>query len=241
MENAISKDGTKIAFEKSGEGPALIIVGGSLADHQFYAPLSSELAKHFTVYNFDRRGRGQSGDTLPYAVEREIEDVGALIAKAKESVFLYGHSAGAALALRAAAANSNILKLVLADPPYTPHGENDETAKAEYSKESARVQELHANGDHKANAALFLSGFGLPADDVNGMLEISSRRRHDRLRSCFAVRLRYAWRWVSPDGTCRQGQDTDCNFSRQSRTRNSPSSSRYDGRRAVRGDGSTNS
>jgi alpha-beta hydrolase superfamily lysophospholipase len=103
MQKVTSKDGTEIAFEKSGNGPALIIVGGSLADHLFYAPLADELAKHFMVYVFDRRGRGQSGDTGAYAVEREIEDVAALIDFAKEPVCMYGHSAGSALALRAAA------------------------------------------------------------------------------------------------------------------------------------------
>ena len=98
MDKVKSTDGTYIAFERLGEGPALIIVGGSLADHQFYAPLADELAEHFTVYNFDRRGRGQSGDTKPYAVEREVDDVGAVVADTKEPVFMYGHSAGSALA-----------------------------------------------------------------------------------------------------------------------------------------------
>ena len=105
MRRITSKDGTEIAFEKSGAGSALIIVGGALADHTFYIPLSNELTRHFTVYNFDRRGRGQSGDTTPYAVEREVEDVDSLIAYAKEPVFMYGHSAGSALALRAAVSN----------------------------------------------------------------------------------------------------------------------------------------
>jgi len=75
----ISTDGTEIAFQRSGRGPALIIVGGSLADHQFYIPLANELSRHFTVYTYDRRGRGQSGDTSPYAVEREVEDLAALV------------------------------------------------------------------------------------------------------------------------------------------------------------------
>jgi pimeloyl-ACP methyl ester carboxylesterase len=88
MDKVKSSDGTYIAFERLGEGPVIVIVGGSLADHQFYAPLANELAGHFTVYNFDRRGRGQSGDTEPYAVEREVEDLGTLVADAKEPVFV---------------------------------------------------------------------------------------------------------------------------------------------------------
>ena len=171
MQKVTSKDGTKIAFEKSGAGPALIIVGGSLADHQFYVPLANELAKHFTVYNFDRRGRGQSGDTAPYAVEREIEDIDALITDAKESVFVYGHSAGSALALRAAAAGLDIAKLALADPPYTPHGEHDEAAKAEHTEQAARIRELNEKGDLKGSAKFFLSGYGLPDEDLEAMFQ----------------------------------------------------------------------
>ena len=171
MQKITSRDGTKIAFEKSGEGPALIIVGGSLADHQFYVPLANELAKHFTVYNFDRRGRGESGDTGPYAVEREVEDVGALITYAKEPVFMYGHSAGSALAIRTAAAGLDIAKLALADPPYTPHGENDEAAKAEHAEQAAHIQELNDKGDLKGSAKFFLSGYGLPDEDLDAMLQ----------------------------------------------------------------------
>jgi pimeloyl-ACP methyl ester carboxylesterase len=171
MQTVTSKDSTKIAFEKSGEGPALIIVGGSLADHQFYAPLANELAKQFTVYNFDRRGRGQSGDTKPYAVEREVEDVGALIAYAKEPVFLYGHSAGSALAIRTAAAGLEIAKLALADPPYTPRGEHDEAAKAEHAEQAAHIQELNDQGDLKGSVKFFLSGYGLPDEDLEAMLQ----------------------------------------------------------------------
>src|SRR6266487_1673817 len=113
MRHAVSEDGTRIAYEKVGQGPPLVIIGGALGDHRFYAPLASELAGQFTVY-FDRRGRGQSGDTQPYAVAREVEDVAALIAEAGEPALVYGHSAGAALALHAAAAGLQIAKLVLA-------------------------------------------------------------------------------------------------------------------------------
>lgn len=174
MKAVTSKDGTTIAFERSGKGPALIIVGGALADHQFYKPLADELAKHFTVYNFDRRGRGQSGDAGTYAVEREIEDLAALIDQTKEPVYMYGHSAGSALALRAAAAGLNIKKLALADPPYTPHGENDEAAKAQYAEEAARIQELNDKGDYKSSAKIFLSGFGLSDEDLEEMFQSPS-------------------------------------------------------------------
>ena len=171
VQTVTSSDGTQIAFETSGAGPALLLVGGSLADHQFYVPLANELAPHFTVYNFDRRRRGQSGDTKPYTVEREVDDVGALIAYANEPVFMYGHSAGSALALRAAAAGLNITKLALADPPFTPRGEHDEVAKAEYAKQVAYIQELHDQGDYKGSAKFFLKDYGVADEDLEALFQ----------------------------------------------------------------------
>jgi pimeloyl-ACP methyl ester carboxylesterase len=171
MNLVTSKDGTKIAYKRTGQGPALILIGGALGDHHFYSPLANEFAKHFTVYNFDRRGRGQSGDTQPYSVEREVEDVDALLADAGEQAFVYGHSAGSALALRAAAAGLNIAKLVLADPPFRRHGDTDEAAKARQAEEAAKIQAFHDKGDHKGAAAFFLSGFGLPPEAVEEMLQ----------------------------------------------------------------------
>jgi pimeloyl-ACP methyl ester carboxylesterase len=169
MEKVTSSDGTRIAFERLGEGLALVIVGGSLADHRFYVPLANELAKRFTVYSFDRRGRGQSGDTEPYAVEREVDDVGALIAHAEEPVLVYGHSAGLALALRAAASGLDIAKLALADPPFTPRGEDDEAAKAEHAEQAARIRELNDRGDYEGSAKLFLKDYGLSDEDLEAM------------------------------------------------------------------------
>jgi pimeloyl-ACP methyl ester carboxylesterase len=171
MNFVTSKDGTTIAYERTGQGPALIIIGGALGDHHFYSPLAHEFAKHFTVYNFDRRGRGQSGDTQPYSVEREVEDVDALLAAAGEQAFVYGHSAGSALALRAAAAGLHIAKLVLADPPFRRHGDMDEAAKARQAEEASKIQAFHDTGDHKGAAAFFLSGFGLPPEAVEEMLQ----------------------------------------------------------------------
>jgi len=170
MRHAVSEDGTRIAYEKVGQGPPLVIIGGALGDHRFYAPLASELAGQFTVY-FDRRGRGQSGDTQPYAVAREVEDVAALIAEAGEPALVYGHSAGAALALHAAAAGLQIAKLVLADPPYRPHSDADEAARIRQAETAATLQALHDRGDHRGAAAVFLSGFGLPSEAVDELLD----------------------------------------------------------------------
>jgi thioesterase domain-containing protein len=118
MSRATSADGTPIAYERIGSGPPVILVGGGLVDRSENAPLAPELAARFTVYNYDRRGRGDSGDTLPYAVEREIEDIGALIAHAGGSAHLYGVSSGGALVLEAAAAGLPVDRLAVYDVPY---------------------------------------------------------------------------------------------------------------------------
>src|SRR5512146_2307037 len=103
MPTVISKDGTRIAFEKSGKGAPVVLVGGVLGDRSPQAPLAALLADQFTVYNSDRRGRGESGFTAPYAVEREIEDLAAILAEAGGSACVYGTSGLAALSLLAAA------------------------------------------------------------------------------------------------------------------------------------------
>src|SRR5215217_4192504 len=103
MEKVTSKDGTTIVFERFGKGPAVVLVGGILGDRSQQAPLAALLADHFTVFNYDRRGHGESGDTPPYAVEREIEDLEAMIKEAGGSAFVYGTSGCAVLALEAAA------------------------------------------------------------------------------------------------------------------------------------------
>lgn len=120
MEKVTSKDGTRIAFDRSGEGPPVILVGGAFSYRKFpgLLQLTELLAPHFTVFNYDRRGRGDSGDTRPYAVEREIEDLEAMIDAAGGSASVWGLSSGAALALYAAARGLNIEKLALYEPPF---------------------------------------------------------------------------------------------------------------------------
>jgi pimeloyl-ACP methyl ester carboxylesterase len=118
METVTSKDGTTIAFDRLGEGPPVILVGGASTDRQSNAPVGALLADRFQVLNYDRRGRGPSGDTPPYAVQREIEDIDAMIGAAGGSAFLYGTSSGACLALEAAVAGLSITKAALWEPPY---------------------------------------------------------------------------------------------------------------------------
>jgi pimeloyl-ACP methyl ester carboxylesterase len=133
MPNVLSKDGTRIAFDRLGDGPPLILVLGAFNERSTGVGLAEFLAPHFSVINYDRRGRGESGDTLPYAVDREIEDLSALIAEAGGAAAVFGYSSGAALSLRAAAAGLPITKLTLYDAPYVvgelqPHRRVDHVA-----------------------------------------------------------------------------------------------------------------
>lgn len=114
-----SKDGTRIAFDRSGDGPALILVGGALSDRSGWAPLAKLLAPRFTVISYDRRGRGDSEDRPPYSVDREIEDLEALVDKVGGAAFIHGQSSGAVLALEATAKlPAKVQKLSLYEPPF---------------------------------------------------------------------------------------------------------------------------
>jgi hypothetical protein len=117
-EKTTSADGTAIAFDRVGDGPALIIVGGAWNTRHSGAELAALLAPTFTAYTYDRRGRGDSGDTSPYTVEREIEDLQAVIEAAGGTAFAFGHSSGGALAIEATAAGAPVSKLAVYEPPY---------------------------------------------------------------------------------------------------------------------------
>jgi alpha-beta hydrolase superfamily lysophospholipase len=118
MGSVTSKDGTAIAYECQGSGAAVILVGGGLVDRSENAPLAARLARRFRTYNYDRRGRGESGDTPPYSLRREFEDIEALIAESGGAAHLYGISSGGALVLEAAAAGVAADRLAVYDVPY---------------------------------------------------------------------------------------------------------------------------
>jgi pimeloyl-ACP methyl ester carboxylesterase len=158
-----SADGSRIAFDRLGHGSPLIVVGGIFCDREKMRGLADAFSKWCTVINYDRRGRGQSGDGSAYAVAREIEDLGALIAAAGGSASIYGHSSGAGLALNAAAAGLAIDRLVLHEPPYGP---NDNESK-QGSMEMARAIRTLLAQDQRAEAiATFFSAVGVPPDVV---------------------------------------------------------------------------
>jgi pimeloyl-ACP methyl ester carboxylesterase len=160
MATVTSKDGTKIAFDKSGHGPPLILVTGAMCAR--FGPSSSLpklLAPHFTVYDYDRRGRGESGDTKPYSVEREVEDIEALIDDAGEAAHVYGHSSGGALALEAAMRLGDKIKtLAVYEAPYN----DDPEAQASWREYAKRLAEAVAAGGTGEAVELFMKKVGMP-------------------------------------------------------------------------------
>lgn len=187
MSNVLSKDGTTIAFETSGNGPALILVDGALCYRQYWGgrPLAAELAKDFTVYVYDRRGRGESSDTPPYAVEREIEDIEALIDEAGGSVYLYGISSGAALALQTAATlgPTKVKKLALYEPPFDADTDDAKQVFAQYCQRMDELLKANRRGD----AVAFFMADMMPPD----MIEEMRRSPEWRLLEALAPTLAY--------------------------------------------------
>jgi pimeloyl-ACP methyl ester carboxylesterase len=162
----ISRDGTKLAYDKTGQGPALIIVAGAFQGRMAMAAYAERLSKNFTVYNYDRRGRGESGDTQPYAIEREIGDIDALIQEAGGSAFVFGGSSGGVLTLDAAAHGSHITKLAVYEPPFVVDDNRDPVPENIVDQ----LQELVADGRQGDAAELFMTkGSLMPADMVTGM------------------------------------------------------------------------
>jgi pimeloyl-ACP methyl ester carboxylesterase len=161
-DHVISRDGTSIVYERMGRGPAVILVTGALDDGSEIALLARELAGHFTVYNQIRRGRGASGDTLPYALEREIEDLEALVAKAGGKAHLYGVSSGGALVLEAALSGIAAQKLAVYEVPY-------DTAEGTADQQRAYVERLEAllaEGRRDAALELFMRLAGSPDEQI---------------------------------------------------------------------------
>lgn len=160
MQRVTSRDGTPIAYDRAGRGPAVILTGSAISRSE-HAPLAAELAEHFTVYNYDQRGRGDSGDTLPYAVAREIEDIEALLAEAGGSAHLYGISAGGALALEAAAAGIAIDRLAVYEVPYCITD-----GPQQWRERVAELEALLAEGRRGDAFALFMRTAGSPEHDI---------------------------------------------------------------------------
>jgi len=161
MNRVTSSDGTTIAFDRSGDGPAVILVGGAMSYRAFpgFLKLAGLLADNFTVINYDRRGRGDSGDMAPYAVEREVEDLGAVIDAVGGSASVWGTSSGAVLALEAAASGLNIEKLALFEPPFMV----DAGGVRPPADHEARLKKMIAADRRDEAVKFFLKNMGAPA------------------------------------------------------------------------------
>jgi pimeloyl-ACP methyl ester carboxylesterase len=169
MKTVTSRDGTTIAFDQSGQGPVVILVDGALqyrAFDQGMNELAELLSQYFTVIHYDRRGRGDSTDTLPYTLEREIEDIEAIIDNVGGSASLYGISSGAALAMEAALAlPDKVKKLVMYEVPYN----DDESAQQAWKEYVRQLQELLDVGRKGDAVGLFMMLVGASPADVEGI------------------------------------------------------------------------
>lgn len=168
MPHVTSKDGTRIGYDMAGSGPAVILVAGATQyraiDRNITPALQRLLARQFTVINFDRRGRGESGDTLPYEGAREVEDIAALIEMAGGEAYVFGMSSGAVLALEAAAAMPRQVKAVaLYEPPIDP----SRTSQS-YRDEHEKMARLAAEGRGSDMLSDFLSGVGMGPETLAG-------------------------------------------------------------------------
>jgi len=165
---ATSKDGTQIAYETKGSGSPVILVDGAICYRSFgpMGTLSELLAPHFKVYVYDRRGRGFSTNGKPYALEREIEDIDALIEQAGGRAALYGISSGACLAVEAALAlGSRVSRLAMYEPPYNSTG----AGRVQWTEYTQNLTRALAEGRRGDAVVLFMELVGTPQDQIAGM------------------------------------------------------------------------
>ncbi|MGW1751903.1 alpha/beta fold hydrolase [Streptomyces sp. NPDC002092] len=158
----ISHDGTSLAYQRTGEGPAVILVSGAMSTGATVAPLAGPLAGRFSVVSYDRRGRGESGDTQPYAVAREVEDLAALIDAVGGEASLYGISSGGALVLEAAASGVPVRRVAVYEVPFAVY-EGGAKERAEYTE---RLEEALGQGRRGDAVELFLRLTGLAEEMI---------------------------------------------------------------------------
>lgn len=166
MQTVTSKDGTKIAYERQGQGPAIILVEGAMGVRSSGMGLAKLLAPDFTVYCYDRRGRGDSTDTKPYSVEKEVEDIAGLIEEAGNSAYLYGMSSGGALALEAAILLGNkVRKLAVYEVPY----DSSQDGRKAWHEYRTKLNEFISAGRLGDAVALFMKFVGVPDEIMEVM------------------------------------------------------------------------
>jgi pimeloyl-ACP methyl ester carboxylesterase len=189
-DHVTSADGTRLAFEIMGKGPALILIGGALCDRTAQVsgtPLAAQLAHRFTVLSYDRRGRGDSTDTPPYAIAREVEDLAALIAAAGGSAFVFGHASGGLLALDAAAHGLAIPRLACYEPPVLL----DEVQARSFADLATQLDAAAAAGRRAEAVALYFTRvMEMPASVVAQMRRSPMRARFEPLAHTLGYDLR---------------------------------------------------
>ena len=183
MDTVESADGTRIAFDRSGSGPALVIVLGAFCDRSASKSLATLLAPSYTVYEYDRRGRGDSGNGLPLSVEGEVADLAAVLAATGRPSFVYGHSSGGALALEAAARGVEMRRLAVYEPPYT----GDHHPGAEFGR---RLDELVAAGRRGRAAEEWLAMTGTPRSVIESIKSGPGWRHREALAHTLSQDLR---------------------------------------------------
>ena len=159
MDYATSADGTRIAFDRTGSGPAIVMVVGAFCTRLTTKTLTALLAPEYTVFEYDRRGRGDSGDAAAYAAPREFEDLAAIVAEAGGAPFVYGHSSGASLALGAAAQGVPMNRIAAYEPPFFPGQESPGAVTQE-------LRDLIAAGDREEAALRFIVNTGAPRESA---------------------------------------------------------------------------
>lgn len=198
---ASSRDGTRIAYDRTGEGPVVVLVDGAMC-HRALGPapkLVPLLAERFTVVSYDRRGRGDSGSHLEYAVQKEIDDLAAVLATVDSPASVLGMSSGAALAVRAAAAGLPIARLALFEPPYVGHAAPEEQPPADALQ---AVQSLVDAGRNAEAITYFLTRvIGMPAAAVT-MLKLFRGLwgRTTATAPTLPHELRIMGDWLAPTG-----------------------------------------
>ena len=168
MQTVTSQDGTTIAYDQTGQGPVIILVVGALCTRSTSGAvdLAQRLSSQFTVLNYDRRGRGESGDTAPYSIGREVEDLAALIDVAGGPAHLYGHSSGGALVLEAALLlGERVGRLALYEVPYN----DDPSVQPAWQAYLADLGPLLAAGRRGDALARFMRQVGTPDEQIAGM------------------------------------------------------------------------
>lgn len=166
LAHAVSADGTRIAFEIFGEGPPVIFVTGMLSDRTSLAELARDVAGGARSVIFDRRGRGDSDAGGAYAVEREVEDVAALLAALDAAPVLFGHSSGAGLAIEVAGAGLPLAGLILYEPPYGP---DDADSRPDSAMFAQAIEAKLAAGDRSGAVAAFFEAMEMPPEAVKAM------------------------------------------------------------------------